>query len=136
MSDADLQPGMQVIYEFLIQVSKEREHMTFEQYWAILLKRWKLIIVCFIVVGIGTYIESKLTTPLYQSTALVQVAISSSSTDINNLLASDQLVQTEAILATSEPVLHEVASHYKGVTVDQLMKEVTATARVNTQIFE
>ncbi len=110
--------------------------MTFEQYWAILRKQWKFILICFVVAGIGTYIESKLSKPLYQSTALVQVAISSSNSDINNLLASDQLVQTEAILATSNPVLREVASHYQGVTVDLLTKEVTATARMNTQIFE
>src|SRR3989442_11203734 len=110
--------------------------MTFEQYWAIVRKRWKFILACFVVVGIGTYIGNKFVKPNYQSTVLVQVSVSSSTSDINNLMASDQLVQTEAILATSDPVLREVASHFKGVTVDQLTKEVTATARLNTQIFE
>lgn len=110
--------------------------MTFEQYWAILRKRWKFILVCFVLMGIGTYIGNKFVKPSYQSTVLVQVAVGSSTSDINNLLASDQLVQTEAIVATSDPVLREVASHYKGMTVDQLMKEVTATVRMNTQIFE
>lgn len=110
--------------------------MTFEQYWAIVRKRWKFILACFVVVGIGTYIGNKFVKPNYQSAVLVQVAVSSSTSDINNLMASDQLVQTEAILATSDPVLREVASHFKGMTADQLTKEVTATARLNTQIFE
>ncbi len=110
--------------------------MTFEQYWSILRKHWKFILVCFVLMGIGTYIGNKFVKPSYQSTVLVQVTVGSSTSDINNLLASDQLVQTEAIVATSDPVLREVASHYKGITVDQLMKEVTTTVRMNTQIFE
>src|SRR5205814_1626639 len=44
--------------------------------------------------------------------------------------------QTEAILATSDPVLREVASHYSGLSVEQLPGEVTASSRPNTQLFE
>jgi Mrp family chromosome partitioning ATPase/capsular polysaccharide biosynthesis protein len=112
--------------------------MTFEQYWAIVVKQWKLILTCFIVVGLGAFIVSKLMTPLYQSSVLVQIAIQTGSNqaDYNNLLASDQLVQTEAQLATGYPVLREVASHYPGLTVQQLAGEVTATTKINTQIFE
>lgn len=57
--------------------------------------------------------------PLYQSSALVQVVIRSGNNnqaDYNNLLASDELVQTEATLTTSDTVLREVASHYPGLT--------------------
>jgi len=78
-------------------------------------------------------------TPLYQSTALVQIAVGSSSNQsnyYNSLLASEQLVQTEATLATSDPVLREVASHYPGLTVEQLSTEVTAAPKLNTQLFE
>lgn len=112
--------------------------MTFEQFWSILLKQWRLIIVCFLVVGVGAYIGSKLMIPLYQSTAVVQIAIRSGNNqaDINSLLASDQLVQTEAQLAISGPVLQEVASHYRGLTAVQLSKEVTATPTPNTQLFQ
>ena len=112
--------------------------MTFEQYWAILLKQWRLIIICFLVVGVGAVIGSRLITPVYQSTALIQIAIRSSNNqaDYNSLLASDQLVQTEAKLATSDPVLREVASHYPGLTVMELSKEVTAMSTLNTQLFE
>jgi Mrp family chromosome partitioning ATPase/capsular polysaccharide biosynthesis protein len=111
--------------------------MTLERFWIILVKRWMLIVICFLVVGIGTYIGSKLITPLYQSTILVQVALQAQNqSDVNSLLASDQLVQTESQLAVSNPVLQVVASHYKGLTSDQLAKEVTSTVRLNTQLFE
>src|SRR5438270_8311240 len=112
--------------------------MTLEKFWAVLVKQWKLIITCFVVVGIGAYIGSKLMTPLYQSSVLVQIAIRSNNNqaDYNNLLASDQLVQTEAKLAVSSPVLTEVASHYPNLTVEQIAKEATATAALNTQLFE
>jgi non-specific protein-tyrosine kinase len=112
--------------------------MTLEQFWAAMTKQWKIIVICLVVVGTGTYIVTKLTHPLYQSTALVQVAIHStqnSAVDINSLLASNQLVQTEAVLATSSTVLRQVASHYQGLTVDQLTSEVTATPKTNTQLF-
>src|SRR5947209_8957938 len=112
--------------------------MAIEQYWNTLLKRWKLIVISLVVVGLGAYIGSKLTPPLYQSTALVQITIRSSNNqaDINGLLASDQLVQTEAQLAMSYPVLHEVASHYPGLTVDQLASNMNAVPKANTQLFE
>lgn len=113
--------------------------MTLEHYWTVLLKQWKLILGCFLLVGLGTLIVSKLATPLYQATALVQVTASSSSnsqTDYTNLLASDQLVQTEAQLATSGPVLHEVASHYPGMTPGMVAKEASSSPTLNTQLFQ
>jgi Mrp family chromosome partitioning ATPase/capsular polysaccharide biosynthesis protein len=112
--------------------------MTLEQYWTILMKQWKFIFICFVVVGLGAFIGSKLMTPVYQSSTLVQIAIRStnSQADYNSLLASDQLVQTESQLAVSDPVLREVASHYPGLTVEQLQKEVSSTTKVNTQLFE
>lgn len=112
--------------------------MTLERYWSVLLKRWKIVIVCFLVVGVGAFAGSKLMTPLYQSSALIQVAIRSANgqADYTSLLSSDQLVQTEASLATSDPVLRSVASHYPGLTVQQLVNETTSTVKLNTQLFE
>lgn len=112
--------------------------MTLEHYWSILAKRWKLILLCLIVMGAGTYTASKLLTPLYQASVLVQVSILSSNNqaDYNSLLASDQLVQTESLLAVSDPILQEVASHYKGLTAQQLAREVTSSVKVNTQLLE
>lgn len=112
--------------------------MTFTHYWAILLKRWEIVVCCFIFVGLGSYIVSRLMTPLYQSSVVVQVAIQSGSNqgDYNSLLASNQLVQTESDLAISSPVLRAVASHYPGMTADQLSKNATSSIKLNTQLFE
>src|SRR5436305_8423228 len=112
--------------------------MPLDQYWNIITKQWKIVVICFLCAGLGTFLVSKLMTPIYQSSALVQVSISStnSQADYNNLLASDQLVQTEAQLAISDPVLREVVSHYKGLSVDQLAKEVSSTTELNTQLFQ
>ncbi len=112
--------------------------MRLQQYWSILVKQWRLIVICFLTVGAVASIASRLMTPLYQSTALLQVAVGSGNdqTNYTSLLASDRLVQTEAVLATSDPVLREVASHYRGLTVERLSQEVTAVPKLNTQIFE
>lgn len=112
--------------------------MTLEQYWSILVKQWKLILACFLITGLSAYVVSLLMTPIFQSTAIVQITIRSASNqaDINGLLASDQLVQTEAKLASSQPVLREVVSHHSGVTFEQLAKETTVTPELNTQLFE
>src|SRR5260370_15205283 len=112
--------------------------MLFEQFWTVLAKQWKLIVVCFLVLGLGAYFGSKFMTPRYQSSVLVEVTIQTTNNQVSNdsLLASDQLVQTEAQLATSDPVLREVASRYPGLTVQQLQSEVTATPKISTQLFE
>jgi capsular polysaccharide biosynthesis protein len=109
-----------------------------EHYWKILLKRWKLIIISFVITGLAVFAVSKLMTPMYQSATVVQIAVSSnnSQANIDALQASDQLVQTEAQLALSDPVLREVASHYPGLTVDELSNNVSATVKSSTQLFE
>jgi len=112
--------------------------MTLEQFLIKLLKRWKFVVICIAAVGVGAYIGSRFMIPIYQSTAIIQVAIHSNTnqSDYNSLLASDQLVQTEAKLAISDPILREVASHYPGLTVQELLKEVTSTPTPSTQLFE
>ncbi|HEY7417128.1 MAG TPA: Wzz/FepE/Etk N-terminal domain-containing protein, partial [Ktedonobacteraceae bacterium] len=112
--------------------------MTVDKYWSVIVKQWKLVAICTIVVGLGTFLGSRLITPVYQASVLVQVTLDSSNSSAvyNNLLASDQLVQTEAQLATSDPVLREVASHYAGLTPETLASDTTATAKLNTELFE
>jgi capsular exopolysaccharide synthesis family protein len=112
--------------------------MSLQEYGNALLKRWWLILICCLTVGLGAYIGSKLVTPLYQSAALVEVSIRSGNnqSDYTDLLASDQLVQTETQLATSDPVIREVASRFPPLTVDQISKKVTSVPKLNTQLFE
>ncbi len=112
--------------------------MTFEQFAKILLKRWFLVAICFLCVGLGAFIgSSKLMKPVYQSTTLIEVIVHSGGDPLvnDNILASQQLTQTEASLATTEPVLSAVASRYPGLSADDLAKEVTASAKDNTQLI-
>jgi Mrp family chromosome partitioning ATPase/capsular polysaccharide biosynthesis protein len=112
--------------------------MTLEQFWSILLKQWRLVLFSFLVVGLGAFIGSKLMKPVYQSSVLVQVVLRSNSNqaDYNALLASNNLVQTEATLATSDSVFRRVVPHYPGLTTSQLAGEVSASPKLNTQLFE
>ncbi len=114
------------------------KEMTLEQYLQALLKRWKLVVTCVILLGIAAYFGSKLMKPIYQSTALVQIGFSTAAnqSDYSSLLADDQLLQTETTLATSDPVLREVASHYPGLTSAALAAEVSVSPKANTQLFE
>jgi tyrosine-protein kinase len=111
--------------------------MTLEQFWMILVKRWWFILICILLVGLGAYIGSKQLPRLYQSSVLVQILIRSSNNqaDYNSLLASDELLQTEAQLAISDPVLSEVARYYPAITMDQLARETSSTTRTGTQLF-
>src|SRR5712691_168274 len=112
--------------------------MTFQQYLKVLIMRWKFVVICVVLLGVAAYFGSRLMRPIYQSTALVQIGFSpgSNQSDYTSLLASDQLVQTETTLASSDPVLREVASHYPGLAVDALAREVSVSAKANTQLFE
>ncbi len=112
--------------------------VTLIHYWNTVVKQWRIIGICVVVVGLATYLVSNLIPPIYRSSTLVQVAVGSISnqTDYTNLLASDQLVQTEAQLAVSDSVLRNVTLHYKKLSVEQLARQVTATPRLNTQLFE
>ncbi|HTI14699.1 MAG TPA: polysaccharide biosynthesis tyrosine autokinase [Dictyobacter sp.] len=111
--------------------------MTFAQYWAILMKRWQLVVLCLLIMGPGMFLISIYMTPIYQAQSLIQVVIHSGNnqSDINELLASNQLVQTEAQLAVSGPVIRAVVSHYSGLTADTLAKEASAGPKLNTQLF-
>ena len=113
--------------------------MTFAQFASILLKRWGLVAICFLCVGMGAFFgSSRIMKPVYQSTALIEVLVQSGGTPLvsDNVQASQQLTQTEAELATTDPVLSAVAAAYPGLSVDDLAKEVTANARDNTQLVE
>ena len=91
--------------------------MTFEQFGRILIKRWGLVVICCLLVGLGAFIgSSRLMKPLYQSTVVMEVVIHSGGDPFNNdnILASQQLAQAETELATTDSVLGQVASHLSG----------------------
>lgn len=102
-----------------------------------MVKHWRLIIVCSMAFGLIVCVVSKLLTPVYQSTALLQIiphAMGSRMQD-NSELAGDQLIQTVAQLAVSAPVVSAVAARYPGLNGQQLAREVSATPRYHTQLL-
>jgi len=50
--------------------------MTFALYWQILRKQWKIVLGCFLLVGLGSFLVSEMLPPVYFSIALIQVTVS------------------------------------------------------------
>lgn len=103
--------------------------MMVENYRAFFIRQWKFVCACFVAVGLGTFIASRLMTPLYQSTAIVQV-IPHTAPGIGSYM------QTEVKLATSDAVLREVARQTSYITPEQLAERTRVTPVRNTQLFE
>ncbi len=112
--------------------------MTLKRSVEIIRGQWIVVLTCFIVIGLGSYVGNKFIPRIYQSTALVQISIPSGSNliDSNSLLANAQLAQTEAALAVSNDVLSKVVSHRKDITLDTLSHETTSSVKLNTELFE
>lgn len=128
---------MFVVFECMLP-THWRCALTFAQYWTLFLKRWHLVLLCTLLSGLSALLVGLCLVPVYRSMALVQVVVHSgtSQSDINDLLASNQLVQTEAQLATSDAVLRVVAVHYPALSLAQLATMVSASPHLNTQLFE
>ncbi|HTK06678.1 MAG TPA: Wzz/FepE/Etk N-terminal domain-containing protein [Ktedonobacteraceae bacterium] len=112
--------------------------MTFGQLYKTLLKRWSIIVVCFLVVGVGAYVGSAvLMKPHYESTAVVQVIVRVGGSPLteDNGLASQNLAETEASLVTTSPVLTPVIVNYPGLSEEDLASEVTATVTSGTPLL-
>src|SRR5437588_189456 len=99
--------------------------MTFEQFWAMVSKRWQIILICFLIVGLGTFIGSKLMKPLYQSSALVQVAGEVSSTTKLNT----QLFEIDVV----DPNPTRAADLANDIAVTLIKQQLQAIQRNNAQ---
>lgn len=120
--------------------------MTAEYYRNMLLKHWRLIIFCSLLLGAGAALGNLLVTPVYQSTVMIQLVVASpdasllerSTTDpvtVSFLARTDQMVQTEVNLATSDSILAQVAARYPGLSAAQLKGKVVALAVPQTRLF-
>ncbi|HLW01584.1 MAG TPA: Wzz/FepE/Etk N-terminal domain-containing protein [Ktedonobacterales bacterium] len=105
-----------------------------EYYRSLLLKHWRLIIICIVLTGIGAGIGSFLAHSKYESTATIQLV--SYSSDTSSVAAASQTLQTEAKLATSNSILEQVTAHYPGLTIPQLYSEIAASVPSSTQLIE
>src|SRR6266567_2221656 len=112
--------------------------MTFDQFYKSLLKRWYIVIICAVCMGLGAYVGSGLLLkPVYSSSAKIQAIVRTGGDPLtsDNILASQNLAATEADLATTYPVLNAVAAHYPGLSATDLSGEVTATAAAGSPLI-
>jgi len=98
--------------------------MTAAHYRDLLLRHWRLIITCTLLVGLGALVGSLFMKHVYQAIAVTRYD------------GSNTTMQTDVQLATSAPVLSAVASHYPGLSVQQLAGEVSASLEQNTQLLQ
>jgi Mrp family chromosome partitioning ATPase len=108
--------------------------MSAREYRDLLLRRWWVVGLSILLVGMGAIAVTVFTPPVYQARALVQVDIPS--TDTSVIVGVTKLVYTQAQLATSDAVLKDAASRTPGLTVDQLRASVSATPLANENIIQ
>ncbi len=108
--------------------------MLAEHYRNSILKHWLLILMCSVLTGVAVGLGSYLIAPTYQSTATVQLVTFSTSPAA--ITAANQLLQTEANLATSASIVGQVARHYPGLTTAQLQAETSAPVVASTQLIQ
>jgi Mrp family chromosome partitioning ATPase len=101
---------------------------------AAVLAGWRLIFLSTLLVAVGAFAASFAQHPVYQARTLVQLDIAA--TNFNVIVQQDKYVHTYVVLATSGPVLAQVAAHFPGVSAAQLARNVSASALQNSQLFE
>jgi capsular exopolysaccharide synthesis family protein len=114
--------------------------MDLRDYGRMLRKRWLLIAACLLLGGAAGYGASALATPIYQ--AQTQIFVSAQSTDPSlsdaaqgglftqqRVISYAQIVNTPAVLG---PVIEQL---HLNMSTDQLAKQVSATAPLNTVLI-
>jgi Mrp family chromosome partitioning ATPase len=108
--------------------------MTSMHYRDLLLRHWRLLLLCMVLAGCGAGIGSFFLPAVYQSTVVIEVVISPAN---GPLLTSPVVyIQTQMHLATSDAVLSEVAATHSDVPLAQLRNEVSTAAITNTHLFQ
>lgn len=113
--------------------------MTFEQFYKSAIKRWYIVVICFVCLGAGAYVGSSvLLHPVYESTAVMQVVVRNGGNPLSsdNITASVTYAETAADLATTRQVLTAAAAKNPGMTADDLNGAVKATARSNKPLLD
>jgi len=101
-------------------------------YRDLILRLWRPVILCAILIGAGACVGSIVIFPVYQASSLLQVTTLVPQGSNYVTLAADRLMHTEAELATSDSVLTQVATSFPQVSESKLKSEVSATVIPNT----
>ena len=106
------------------------------QHYASVLRQWLWLMLLGVIVCTGaTFAISKLITPVYQASALIQVN-GSGALDANSVYSNQALAQNYSLLISGTDVLQAAAHQLPGVSVSQLRQAVNASPKGGTAIIE
>src|SRR5260221_4519233 len=106
-------------------------------YYTVLAKRWAWVVILGIIICSGaSYGISKITHPVYQASATLNLNVGTSASAPENFTASVQAVPTYAQLLISPTVLKPVVKRHPGLTLKQLMAMITVKPQTNTTLIE
>jgi polysaccharide biosynthesis transport protein len=106
-------------------------------YYTRLAKRWAWMVILGIVLcGGASYGISKITHPVYQASATLNLQLGTSTSAYENFTASVQAVPTYAQLLVSPSVLNPVVEQHPGLTFKQLIAMITVKPQTNTTLIE
>lgn len=106
------------------------------QHYASVMRQWLWLILLGVIVCTGaTFTISKLITPVYQTSALIQVN-GSGALDANSVFSNQALAQNYSLLISGTDVLKAAAHQLPGVSVSQLRQAVNASPKGGTAIIE
>ncbi|HEX9069769.1 MAG TPA: hypothetical protein VF807_13435 [Ktedonobacterales bacterium] len=101
------------------------------------MKQWYLIALGIVFGIAGAALGSFfLLTPMYTSTATLRVVNGPDPAITTSAVSADRVIQTQIQLASTEPVLTQVAAQFPGLTPEALRREITVTAESNTNLFQ
>lgn len=104
---------------------------------SVILKQWYLIALGTLFGIAGAVLGSLfLLTPMYTSTATLRVVNGPDPAVTTSAVSADRVIQTQIQLASTEPVLTQVAAQFPGLTPAALRREITVTAESNTNLFQ
>jgi capsular exopolysaccharide synthesis family protein len=109
--------------------------MQLQHYTWLLWHRLWLIVTGIVLCTGATYAISSHTTPIYEASSLVQVTAPDSGNG-NDIFSNQALAVSDALLVTSDDVLHAATKSLPGVTFDQLQKAVSASPADNTELIQ
>ncbi len=105
-----------------------------------LIWQWSwLIVICTLVAGLGAYIFSRLSVPIYQATTTVLIdQARNPNASYQDLLSSERIARTYAELMQRETTMEKVAARFniELAVLDDVLTDVTVTPMRDTQLIK
>ena len=109
--------------------------MQLQHYIKLIWHRFWLLLIGVVLCTGATYAISHRTPPTYEASSLIQVTAPGASNG-SNVFSNQALAVSDALLVTSDDVLHAATTSLPGVTFVQLQKAVSASPADNTELIQ